>query len=57
MDQKAQTAVEYVLLVGAVIFLVTLVYLVARDRIFNPAQHSIANTSEEIRNVTQGVLD
>ena len=55
MDRKAQTSVEYILLVGAVIFLVVLVFLVAKDRIFNPSGKTIDNASGAIASITRNV--
>ncbi len=52
---KAQTAVEYIMLVGAVIFLVILVFLVARDRIFNTSGSNINNSSGAIASLTRNV--
>lgn len=57
MDQKGQTAIEYILLIGAVVFLVIIVFFVVKDKVFVSSGGSIANNSNtivsQIRNVTR----
>ncbi len=48
MDEKAQTAIEYVLLVASVIFLVIIVFFVVKDRVFGGSGSSITNSSDTI---------
>ncbi|HLC47583.1 MAG TPA: hypothetical protein VJI13_00780 [Candidatus Norongarragalinales archaeon] len=58
MDEKAQTAIEYILLIGSVIFLVIIVFLVVKDKVFGGSGSTISNNSgsviSSIRNVTKG---
>ncbi|MFH1751180.1 MAG: class III signal peptide-containing protein [Candidatus Micrarchaeota archaeon] len=57
MDERAQTAIEYILLIGSVIFLVIIVFFVVKDRVFGGSESSIGNSSgtviSTIRNVTK----
>ncbi len=55
MDERAQTAVEYILLIGAIIFLVVILFIVVKDRIVNPAGRAIDNTSSGIATVFANV--
>ncbi|MFH1258056.1 MAG: class III signal peptide-containing protein [Candidatus Micrarchaeota archaeon] len=57
MDEKAQTAIEYILLIGSVIFLVIIVFFIVKDKVFGGSGSSITNNSDSIsstiRNVTR----
>ncbi|MEK6954071.1 MAG: hypothetical protein AABX01_03625 [Candidatus Micrarchaeota archaeon] len=57
MDEKAQTAIEYILLIGSVIFLVIVVFFVVKDKVFGASGSTIGNSSgtviSTIRNVTK----
>ncbi|MFH0971449.1 MAG: hypothetical protein V1835_02675 [Candidatus Micrarchaeota archaeon] len=57
MDQKGQTAIEYILLIGSVIFLVIIVYFLVKDRVFGGSGSTITNNSDTIistiRNATK----
>lgn len=55
MDERAQTAVEYILLIGAIIFLVVILFIVVKERIINPAGRNIDNTSAGIATVFANV--
>jgi uncharacterized protein (UPF0333 family) len=57
MDEKGQTAVEYILLIGSVVFLVIIVFIVVKDKVFGDSGGTIQNNSNtiigQIRNVTK----
>ncbi|MFH1200707.1 MAG: hypothetical protein V1708_06600 [Candidatus Micrarchaeota archaeon] len=55
MQSRAQTAVEYILLVGAVIFLVVILFLVVKDRIVNPSGHAIDTNTNAIASIYANV--
>lgn len=56
MDERAQTAVEYILLVGTAIFLVVLVMLVVRGRVMGEAGKTIDSLSAQIGDAMRAVL-
>ncbi len=57
MDQKAQTAIEYIMLIGAIIFIVIVVFYLVKDKVFGGSGSTIENSSNDIvgtiRNVTR----
>jgi Flp pilus assembly pilin Flp len=57
MDEKGQTAVEYILLIGSVVFLVIIVFVVVKDKVFGGSGGTIQNNSNtiigQIRNVSK----
>ncbi|MFH1106503.1 MAG: hypothetical protein V1787_01260 [Candidatus Micrarchaeota archaeon] len=55
MDEKAQTAVEYILLVGAIIFLVVILFLVVKERVVNPSGRTIDDNSNKIATIFANV--
>lgn len=48
MEQKAQTSVEYILLIGSVLMLVVLVFTIVRSRIFNGVGPALDDASKKI---------
>lgn len=52
MDSKAQTAVEYILLLAGLIAFVTVVVLLWNSRVYQPAVNSITNKVTILKNLT-----
>ncbi len=51
MASRAQTAAEYLLLVGAVIFLVVLVYIAVKQNVVDAAARAIDQASSQLAGV------
>ncbi|MFH1257302.1 MAG: hypothetical protein ABIG96_04655 [Candidatus Micrarchaeota archaeon] len=54
MDDRAQTAIEYLLMVSAVIFFVIIVFMLVNSNVFSEARQRIFNTSDDIFNKLRG---
>ncbi len=52
---KAQTAIEYILLISGVIMLVVILLLLVRGNVFESANSSISNATRGIWDVLRGV--
>lgn len=48
MASRAQTAVEYILLIGAVILFVALIVIVLKQNVFNAAGEAIDRTAGQL---------
>ena len=48
MDEKGQTAIEYLLMVASVIFFVVVVFMLVKSNVFSAAKDKIFGTSEDI---------
>ncbi|MFH1750161.1 MAG: hypothetical protein ABH863_00625 [Candidatus Micrarchaeota archaeon] len=55
MKGRAQTAIEYLLLLSGVILFVVIVFLLVKVNVFGPGGGSIANVTEDIWDILRGV--
>ncbi|MFH1106504.1 MAG: class III signal peptide-containing protein [Candidatus Micrarchaeota archaeon] len=55
MESRGQTAVEYLLLVGAVIFLVVIVYVSVKQNVFDAVIPEINNATDRIKDLFLGI--
>lgn len=56
MKNRAQTAIEYLLLLSAVILFVIIVFMVVRGNVMGPANNSIANVTRPIWDALRNVI-
>lgn len=54
--RRAQTAIEYIMLVGAVIFIVIVVFMLVKANVFNSAGDVIDNVTSSTWGAIRGIL-
>ncbi|MEK6953441.1 MAG: class III signal peptide-containing protein [Candidatus Micrarchaeota archaeon] len=55
MDEKGQTAIEYLLLISAVIMFVIIVFMMVRG-VFSEAQDGIKGPTDDIWKILRGII-
>lgn len=55
LDEKAQTSIEYVLLVAGVVLFVTITALILRGQLIVPLTNSTGSNASAIKNVIRNV--
>ncbi len=55
LDDKGQTALEYILIIAGSILFVAITALLIRGQIISPATNSLANNASQIKNVIKNV--
>jgi uncharacterized protein (UPF0333 family) len=53
---RGQTAIEYIMLIGAVVMLVVIVFIMVKGNVFGPAAGTIDNVTKSIWDGLRGVV-
>lgn len=52
MEERAQTALEYILLLGGILMFIILLIVLWQEQVYRPAANTVGNAMQVYRNLT-----